>query len=64
MVLDIQGVGNMLCDPEITTEDITDTDEEFYFCIGNNLTTLGIQTFLSAHVCNAYCEAVNIAIKE
>ena len=63
MVLDIQGVGNMLCDPEIATEDITDTDEEFYFCIGN-LTTLGIQTFLSARVCNAYCEAVNIAIKE
>ena len=32
MVLDIQGIGNVLCDPEIATEDIVDIDDEFLFC--------------------------------
>ena len=31
MVLDIQGIGNVLCDPEIATEDIIDIDDEFAF---------------------------------
>ena len=63
MLVDIQSIGNILCDPEIATEDIADIDDEFLFCL-NNLTTNDIQAFLSAHECNAYCEAVNIPDKE
>ena len=29
MVLDIQGIGNILCDPEIATEDIVDINDGF-----------------------------------
>ena len=35
MVLDIQGIGNILCDPEIVTEDIVNINDEFLFCLGN-----------------------------
>ena len=38
MVFDIQGIGNILCDPEIATEYIVDIDDEFLFCL-SNLTT-------------------------
>ena len=62
-VLDIQGIGNILCDPEIATEDIVDIDDEFIFCFGN-LATNAIQAFAGVHECNAYCEAVNIPDKE
>ena len=63
MVLDIQGIGNILCDLQIATEDIVDIDNEFLFCSGN-LAINVIQTFLGAQKCNAYCEAVNIPDKE
>ena len=46
MVLDIQGISNTLCDPEIATEDIIDFDDEFLFCLGNLAT---IQAFVGAH---------------
>ena len=52
MVLDIQGIGNILCDPEIATEDIVDIDDDILFCLGN-LATNAIQTFLGAHECYA-----------
>ena len=61
MVLDIRGIGNSLCDPEIATEDIVDIDDDF-FCLGN-LAINAIQAFRGAHECNAYCEAVNIPDK-
>ena len=48
MVLDIQGIGNILCDPEIAAEDIVDIDDEFLFCL-DNLVTNAIQAFLGAH---------------
>ena len=63
MVLDIQGIGNILCGHEIATEDVVDTDNEFLFCLGN-LATNAIQAFLGAHECNAYCETVNFPDKE
>ena len=62
IVLDIQGIGNVLCDPEIATEDIVDIDDEFLLCLGN-LANNVIQEFLGAHECNAYCEAVNLPDK-
>ena len=42
MVLEIQGIGYVLCYPEIATEDIVDVDDEFLFCFGN-LATNAIQ---------------------
>ena len=54
MVLDIQGIGNLLYDPEIATEDIVDIDYKFLFCLGNSTT---IQAFFSAHECNVSSSA-------
>ena len=59
----IQGIRNILCHPEIATEDMVDVDDEFLFCLVN-LATSAIQAFLGAHECNAYCEVVNIPDKE
>ena len=52
MVLDIQGIVNVLCNSEIFTEDMVDIDDEFFFCLGN-LANNAIQAFLGAHECNA-----------
>ena len=54
MILDIQGAGYSLYDPEIATVDIQDGDE-IYFCCGN-LSSQGIEKFLSNHSCNKYCK--------
>ena len=63
MVLDVQGIGNVLCNPEIAIEEIVDIDDELLFCFGN-LATNATQTFLGGHECKAYCEAVNLPDKE
>ena len=54
MILDIQEAGYSLYDPEIATVDIQDGDE-IYFCCGN-LSSQGIEKFLSNHSCNKYCK--------
>ena len=63
MVLDIHGIGNVLYDPEIATEDTVDIDDEFLFCL-SNLAANVIQACLGVHECDAYCEAVNLPDKE
>ena len=60
MLVDIQGVGLVLCDPEIATAERATTDGEWNFCSGN-LGCLSINAFKSAHVCNAYCTMVGLA---
>ena len=35
MVIDVQGIGKILCDPESAIEDIEDIGDEFLFCLGN-----------------------------
>ena len=60
MVLDIQGVGFTLTDPEIASSSLTDTENNIMFCSGN-LSTIAIDTFLENHICNKYCNLVNIA---
>ena len=62
MVLDIQGIRNILCDPEIAAKDTVHIDDEFLFCLGN-LASNAIQAFLGAHESNAYGEVVNIPDK-
>ena len=48
MVLDIQGVGYTLCDPEIASTTHTNEANNFYFCSGN-LSTKAIKTFFAQH---------------
>ena len=56
MVLDVQGVGFDLCDPEIATTDILDPEGDYIlFCCGN-LGCKAIRKFKKEHICNKYCE--------
>ena len=59
VVLDIQGFGYTLCDPEIATTTHKDDEDNFYFCTGN-LSTQANDTFLSGHSCNKYCNMLNL----
>jgi hypothetical protein len=61
MLLDIQGMGYQLFDPEIATNKVQDEeDNEVYFCCGN-CSFVGINAFLAAHKCNKYCEMMCLA---
>ena len=60
MVLDIQGTGYSLYDPEIASTKILDDDQKaVLFCFGN-LSTEAIEQFLSEHRCKKYCSLVGI----
>ena len=55
IVLDIQGSGNYLYDPEIVATEMFDSnDQQLNFCEGN-LSTEAISNFLKEHNCNKYC---------
>ena len=47
MALDVQGIGNVMCNPEIAIEEIVDIDDELLFCFGN-LATMLLKHFLVA----------------
>ena len=61
MLLDIQGVGYLLCDPEIAAIDLRvkmgGTKNKFYFCL-ENLSTSAIHGFMSTHKCNRICRTL------
>lgn len=60
MLLDIQGSGFNLYDPEIATKDVMDEkNKEFFFCCGN-CSTIGIDNFLKEHACTKYCEMMEL----
>ena len=60
MVVDLQGSGHSLYDPEIASRDWTDKDTtEFMFCAGN-LSAEAIDKFLANHMCNRYCEILDL----
>ena len=59
VVLDIQGVGYSLCDPEIASKDNKTHSEEHYFCFGN-LSERAIWNFTETHVCNRFCRALGL----
>ena len=62
MILDIQGSGFTLYDPEISTAELIDGDtEELYFCCGN-CSCIGIEAFLKSHKCNEYCELIGLPL--
>eukprot|EP00794_Sanderia_malayensis_P013091 gene13089-14433_t len=58
MVLDLQGVDYVLCDPEIATT-ILEEDGELNFCAGN-LSFKAINTFLDGHSCTTYCQMLDL----
>ena len=58
MVVDMQGSGNCLVDPEIASKDQV-VDDEYLFSAGN-LTKRAIQNFVEAHRCNLYCELLGL----
>ena len=60
MVLDIQGIGHTLCDPEIATTELMDeSGSSILFCCGN-LSSDAIGKFKEAHACNKFCEALQL----
>ena len=59
LIVDLQGSGNMLYDPEIASAQMFDSDKEFLFCAGN-LNVIAITTFVKAHTCNKFCELLGL----
>ena len=60
MLLDIQGMGYRLIDPEIATTEVMDQDtNEVFFCCGN-CSTVGIDTFLAGHKCKKFCTMMGL----
>nr|CAB3240994.1 eukaryotic elongation factor 2 kinase [Phallusia mammillata] len=61
MLLDVQGTGFQLYDPEIATKDLfcKSDSTEIMFCAGN-LSAIAINEFVSNHHCNKYCELMNL----
>ena len=62
MVLDLQGVGYSLCDPEIATMTLLDVGE-LNFCAGNP-SHEAINRFLAEHNCNRYCKMLALPENE
>lgn len=61
MVLDIQGTGYSLYDPEIASTDLLDEYESsVQFCAGN-LSVQAINRFLEMHICNKYCGMLTVS---
>ena len=56
MLLDIQGSGYSLHDPEIASADLID-EGEIFFCCGN-LSSTRNDTFKKDHLCNKYCDKI------
>lgn len=60
MLTDIQGAGYCLCDPEISSQDVSDGEsDELYFCVGN-CAGVGIEGFQKSHVCNKFCKLLGL----
>ena len=59
MILDIQGCGCNLFDPEICSKDIV-LGEKVMFCTGN-LSTVAMNNFIQNHKCNFYCKLLNLS---
>lgn len=55
MLLDVQGSGTSLYDPEIASSELVDSENRLLYCAGN-LSTEAIECFKVNHTCNIYCE--------
>ena len=63
LLVDIQGSGWRLYDPEIATVGSSFDGEELLFCMGN-LSTEALKTFFEQHVCNDICTLLQLPLKE
>ena len=60
MIVDLQGVGFSLCDPEIASSELKAPEsDDILFCCGN-LTTKAIEKFTECHTCNKYCDLLQL----
>ena len=58
MVVDIQGTGHMLYDPEIVSAQQFDNNELLFGA--GNLSHEAIDFFVSNHSCNDYCKSLGL----
>ena len=59
MLVDLQGSGCKLFDPEIESKELLDEENKFLYCTGN-LSELAISNFIAAHTCNTFCRLVGL----
>ena len=59
LLLDIQGAGFTLFDPEVATSDDALCDGKLKFCMGN-LSTRAVEMFIAIHICNKYCQIIGL----
>ena len=60
MLVDIQGTGYDLFDPEIASTDLLDeNDKQYLYCTGN-LSQLAISTFVKDHTCSVFCNLLGL----
>lgn len=60
MLVDVQGVGYSLFDPEIASAQLINDDKEILFTTGN-LSGQAISNFIGKNTCNVYCECLKLA---
>lgn len=60
MLVDIQGSGYDLLDPEIASTDLLDEgDKQYLYCTGN-LSKVAISTFVKEHTCRLFCNLLGL----
>lgn len=60
MLVDIQGSGYYLFDPEIASTDLLDEgDKQYLYCTGN-LSKVAISTFVKEHTCSLFCNLLGL----
>ena len=59
MLLDVQGSGSNLFDPEIASAQLVDNDNHLLYCVGN-LSKNAIDCFVAHDACNKYCEMAGL----
>ena len=64
MVLDLQGTGYSLYDPEIASVELMDDkDDSIVFCSGN-LSSAAIDVFFKEHKCSTFCTMLGLTHKD
>ena len=61
MVVDIQGCGVRLFDPEVASSQVESDNEGKLFCAGN-LSSHAIDKFVELHKCNSFCQLLDLSV--
>ena len=59
MLLDVQGNGYNMFDPEIASSELLDEDNKFLYCTGN-LSEVAITNFVNGHKCSIFCRLLDL----